>query len=88
MDATTQLLLLACAALAAGVLNAIAGGGTFLTFPALVYTGVPPIAANANQPGDLRSGLPFYPLECPAESLGDPVEHLMRRILDSGIANG
>lgn len=49
---------------------------------------VSPIAANTNQPVDPRSGLPFYPLDCPAESLGDPVEHLMRRILDSGIANG
>ena len=39
--------LLAVAAFGAGVLNAIAGGGTFLTFPALVWAGVPPIAANA-----------------------------------------
>lgn len=31
----------------AGVLNAIAGGGSFLTFPALVWAGVPPITANA-----------------------------------------
>lgn len=38
---------LAVAAFAAGVLNAIAGGGTFLTFPALVWAGVPPIPANA-----------------------------------------
>lgn len=39
--------LLAAAALGAGMLNAIAGGGSFLTFPALVFTGIPPIAANA-----------------------------------------
>jgi hypothetical protein len=39
--------LLAVAALGAGMLNAVAGGGSFLTFPALVFTGVPPIAANA-----------------------------------------
>ncbi|MBV0932049.1 sulfite exporter TauE/SafE family protein [Marinobacterium weihaiense] len=31
----------------AGVLNSIAGGGSFLTFPALVWAGVPPITANA-----------------------------------------
>ncbi len=31
----------------AGVLNAIAGGGSFLTFPALVWAGVPPVMANA-----------------------------------------
>ena len=35
------------AAFAAGVLIAIAGGGSFLTFPALVFAGVPPLAANA-----------------------------------------
>lgn len=40
-------LVLAGAAFAAGVLNTIAGGGTFLTFPALVYAGVPVVSANA-----------------------------------------
>lgn len=35
------------AGLLAGGLNAIAGGGTFLSFPALVWLGVPPIMANA-----------------------------------------
>lgn len=40
-------LLLIVAAFAAGVLNAVAGGGSFLTFPALVFAGVPPVAANA-----------------------------------------
>lgn len=39
--------LLMAAALLAGALNAVAGGGSFLTLPALVFTGVPPIAANA-----------------------------------------
>ena len=29
------------------MLNTVAGGGTFLTFLALVYTGVPMVAANA-----------------------------------------
>ena len=40
-------LVLFAAAFFAGVLNTIAGGGTFLTFPALVFAGVPPVAANA-----------------------------------------
>lgn len=58
------LALLSLAAFAAGVLNAIAGGGTFLTFPALVWTGVSPIAANATSalavcPGYLGSALGF-----------------------------
>lgn len=43
----SDILLLCIAGFAAGILNAVAGGGTFLTFPALVYVGVPPVAANA-----------------------------------------
>ena len=39
--------LLLTAAFVAGALNAVAGGGSFLTLPALVFTGVPPVAANA-----------------------------------------
>lgn len=38
--------LLLAAGLAAGVVNAIAGGGSLLTFPALIATGLPAIAAN------------------------------------------
>tara|TARA_B110000444_G_scaffold235453_1_gene246490 strand:- start:211 stop:990 length:780 start_codon:yes stop_codon:yes gene_type:complete len=30
-----------------GILNSIAGGGTFITFPALIFVGLPPIIANA-----------------------------------------
>lgn len=57
-------LLLIVAAFAAGVLNAVAGGGSFLTFPALVFTGVPPIVANATSalavsPGYAGSTLGF-----------------------------
>jgi hypothetical protein len=40
--------LLAVAAFFAGGMNAIAGGGTFLTFPSLVFAGVPSIIANAS----------------------------------------
>jgi uncharacterized protein len=53
-------LLLALAALGAGLMNSVAGGGSFLTFPALVFTGVPSIVANATStlalfPGVLAS---------------------------------
>lgn len=41
-------LLLTMAAFFAGVMNAVAGGGSFLTFPALVFTGVPSVIANAS----------------------------------------
>lgn len=40
--------LLLGAAFLGGGLNAIAGGGSFFTFPALVYVGVPAVAANAS----------------------------------------
>ncbi len=61
-----EILLLAVAAFAAGALNTIAGGGTFLTLPALVFTGVPPVAANATSavavfPGYLGGALGFLP---------------------------
>ena len=42
-----NLLLLLLAAFGAGALNAVAGGGSFLTLPALVFTGLPPVVANA-----------------------------------------
>ena len=40
--------LLVVAAFVAGAMNAVAGGGSFLTFPALVFTGVPSVVANAS----------------------------------------
>jgi uncharacterized membrane protein YfcA len=40
-------ILLAVAAFGAGVVNAIAGGGSLLSFPALLFTGMPPLQANA-----------------------------------------
>jgi uncharacterized membrane protein YfcA len=42
----TEAGLLFLAGLLAGGLNALAGGGAFITFPALLGTGVPPILAN------------------------------------------
>ena len=64
MDVLSHWPLLILASLGAGILNAIAGGGSFLTFPALVFAGVPPIAANATSavavsPGYLGSTLGF-----------------------------
>src|SRR6185436_12539466 len=52
--------LLVCAAFVAGIMNAIAGGGSLVTFPALVFTGVPSVVANASStvalfPGALAS---------------------------------
>jgi uncharacterized membrane protein YfcA len=41
-----NIVLLVVAGVLAGIMNAVAGGGTFLTFPALVFIGVPSISAN------------------------------------------
>lgn len=60
------LFVLALAGFGAGALNTIAGGGTFLTLPALIFTGVPPVAANATSavavfPGYASGALGFLP---------------------------
>jgi len=46
MISALEFLVLFAAALAAGLFNALAGGGSIFTFPALVAIGVPPILAN------------------------------------------
>ena len=53
--------IVALAAFAAGFINAVAGGGSFLTFPALIAAGLPPIDANASNtvalfPGQIATG--------------------------------
>jgi uncharacterized membrane protein YfcA len=51
-----DLLLLALAGGLAGALNAVAGGGTFFTFAALLAAGLPPITANATSAVALAIG--------------------------------
>jgi uncharacterized membrane protein YfcA len=43
----SSLLLLSAAGFVAGIINAVAGGGSLVSFPALLLTGMPSIAANA-----------------------------------------
>jgi uncharacterized protein len=55
-----QASLLFIAAILGGTLNSVAGGGSFIGFPALIFTGVPPIEANATNtvalwPGSVAS---------------------------------
>jgi len=55
-----QIALLVAASFAAGVMNAMAGGGTILSFPALIFAGEDPLIANATStvalwPGALTS---------------------------------
>jgi uncharacterized protein len=51
---------LACAGLVAGAMNALAGGGSFVSLPAMIAAGVPSVQANASStvalfPGGLAS---------------------------------
>lgn len=57
---TLTLLLLVGSAFTAGLMNSVAGGGSFLSFPALVFAGVPSVIANATNtvalfPGQLAA---------------------------------
>jgi len=57
---TTQAAFIAGSAAVAGLMNAVAGGGTLLTFPALLLAGLSPVAANATStvalwPGQISS---------------------------------
>jgi uncharacterized protein len=61
----SEIALLGLSGFFAGAVNAIAGGGTFLTFGALTLVGVPPIAANATSsitqfPGYVTSTLAYW----------------------------
>jgi uncharacterized membrane protein YfcA len=49
-------LFIALAALAAGAINALAGGGTLISFPVLIAVGVPPVASNVTNTVALLPG--------------------------------
>ena len=58
----TQYGFLAIAAVAAGLINALAGGGSLITFPTLMAVGIPPVMANVTNtvalcPGHLGATL-------------------------------
>ena len=82
-----DIFLILIAAFGAGVLNTIAGGGTFLTFPALVFIGVPPVVANATSavavfPGYLGGALGFR------DELGRFDKALIKRLTLVTLAGG
>lgn len=57
-------LVLFAAAVLAGVVNSVAGGGSLISFPALVWAGLDPVLANATNtvaisPGALAAMIPF-----------------------------
>ncbi|MGV8832170.1 MAG: sulfite exporter TauE/SafE family protein [Devosia sp.] len=52
-----EILILLVAGLVGGALNSLAGGGSFIVFPALLFVGVPPVMANAS---NTFAALPGY----------------------------
>ena len=60
----THLAILLVAAFLGGTLNAVAGGGSFLTLPALVYTGLPAVVANATGTVALLPGYVSSAIAC------------------------
>src|SRR2546421_8173555 len=62
----SHVMIAATAAFLAGGINSVAGGGTLISFPALVWLGLPSITANATStvaiwPGSLGSIWGFQP---------------------------
>ncbi len=83
---TAELILIALAALAAGFINAIAGGGTLISFPALTAAGVGAVAANVSNTVALTPGY----LGATAAQWGD-MKGQMRRLwmlVPAAIAGG
>jgi len=54
---TTNAIFLFAAATLAGAINAVAGGGSFISFPTLLFTGVAPVPANATNTLALTIGV-------------------------------
>ena len=53
----SEILLLFASAVAGGALNSVTGGGSFVSFPALVLAGIPTISANATNSAVLFPGV-------------------------------
>jgi uncharacterized membrane protein YfcA len=75
------------AALIAGVLNSVAGGGSFLSFPALLFTGMPAIAANATNtaavwPGTVASAVAYR------NAFSAQARQLLPKLIAIGIVGG
>ena len=68
-DAAT-VAVLTCAALLAGAVNAVAGGGSLISFPALLWAGYPPVVANVTNTVALLPGFGGGTLAYRAELAG------------------
>lgn len=74
------------AALGAGFVNALAGGGTLITFPVLVALGIPPVAANVTNTVALCPG--YFGGTYAQRKDFIPQKHLLWQILPVAIIGG
>src|SRR5512147_551303 len=81
-----QYILVALAAVAAGAVNALAGGGTLITFPTLTAVGLPPVAANITNTVALLPGYFGATLAQRQDLVGQ--EHRLRWAIPAGIVGG
>ena len=75
------------AALVAGTLNSVAGGGSFISFPALLFCGIAPIAANATNTTALWPGTMASTFAYRKEFTPD-VRRLLPPLLITGVLGG
>lgn len=77
---------LAAAAATAGAINAVAGGGTIVTFPSLLAVGTPPVVANATSTLALMIGTAGSILGFRRHL--DPVRPWLRRFIPASLIGG
>ncbi len=78
-----EVLLLLAAGIAAGGINAIAGGGSLITFPSLIATGLPSVAANVTNSISVFPGYVSSVAGSRADLAGQG--HRLRRILPTAL---
>jgi hypothetical protein len=83
-----QAALLFGVATVAGAMNAVAGGGSFLSFPALLLLGVPPIQANATNTIALWPGILSSVGAYRNELRGPEVRRVLFPLLATGVVGG
>ena len=71
------------AAALAGALNSVAGGGSFISFPMLAFTGVPEISANALRRATLRKRRAQASDDARNERRDAVVEPSLQRVVDA-----
>lgn len=81
-----EYIIAAIAALAAGAINALAGGGTLITFPVLTFLGVPVVSANVTNTVALCPGY-FGGTMAQAKDLNDQKKRLWL-LMPASIAGG